>query len=111
MCILKIVIAKRAGGIKVLIHHTFLKTPAPLWDDRSLRVSRSLTESTNIMSLNNRFSKEVKESQTKKQYPACKRTFTYRLDGIKLSINSCNRMPKKTEYLHVGQVDASRLHS
>ena len=59
-CILKIVISKwGVGGIqfsyvmifvrggwggeggKVLIHHTFLKTPVPLWDDRSLRVSLS----------------------------------------------------------------------
>ena len=42
-CILKTVIAKEGGGVqfsyviilwggKVLIHHTFLKTPAPLWD-------------------------------------------------------------------------------
>ena len=42
-CILKTVIAKEWGGGtificnyfvggKVLIHHTFLKTPAPLWD-------------------------------------------------------------------------------
>ena len=31
-CILKIVIGKRAGGgvVKVSIHHTFLKFPAPL---------------------------------------------------------------------------------
>ena len=59
-CILKIVIAKRGGWVgvqfsyvnyffvggggrgKVLIHsHTFLKTPAPLWDDQSQRVSLS----------------------------------------------------------------------
>ena len=46
-CILKTVIAKGGtificnylGGVEVLIHHTFLKTPAPVWDvinDRSL---------------------------------------------------------------------------
>ena len=53
-CILKIVIAKGGGvqflyvimfwGDNVLIHHTFLKTPTPLWDvinDRSLRCFRT----------------------------------------------------------------------